>query len=992
LWQQRGDAGTNLLIMTGTTQWPTWHLDKTDDGVRAAKELTRYVTGNVTPPAEALDTRWIDIDIDDDDSVDVTERREWGRERARALYEALRARRIPYSNPPRTDGDDIVDRQRLRTPEETLRGPATCVEFALIFAAMAMEADMRPLLAVTFGSRDHAQVVLDLEVPLSWSLDRDGPPGFVADDGPVLDGGPPVPGGWRSHQAALPSDPGRRWLTLNVTQAAVILGREDISGDFKDATRWFDPDDGERWALADVDLVRQALPAFVPPPPEVAPAIHAYLPTHSTFREYSSRQRLLTGLRGDLSGPQGRIIVLHGLSGTGKSMIGLKLATGADDGCGWFLDANGTATLRTSLAQAELAEQSGVTGERLEEPDRRSLAAAARRRLHDSTAPWVVVADNCDVGPDAAGLVELLPVPRCKGQTLIITTTDEKWVHYADRSGDLWSARTVPPLDETDVTKDLPAATVSAVDGRPLILEALRALRARRGEIGTDLTVDGPALVWTSLLESSSALGLAQDPSRLTRTARLIAAIAPVPVPLGPQTPNRPGLPSDDVETLAQLGIVVRSITPTGEPLVRIHQLFAATIRAHAKDRDARAGADVIHTLLTDESWRRTLFTSPDLDAVKRLISEDLPWVCTFLTDRRTQGLLFHGAGRVRERRGPVSGSLPLFRQALERLDRETDPYEWAESVVGVTRAVSQDKDASSDDKLAAQADLAPVGDVLAALCARSDDAGREARQLREQARALYLVMERRFAGAEPQVGRRVARLEQVIRDLRDSYAARLLLVRPPEAVDPRIPPTVQDGVPADRAYFNLAGAYVELGKAKHALARREKAADSRNTLLSEAENAFEQAWQVYDSVRQVRESRYRHYPHPHTAACIQGGSWVRYYQALLLGRWDYAATAVELADQALLQRLDIARGQGGSPRDALRDAEVVTSVDFLAKLASALVRSSRRDPETGFAKITRIVAEGVEEFGWGLQTPSRLPTGARAPEGALRDQNAGEM
>jgi tetratricopeptide (TPR) repeat protein len=985
LWRQRGVPGTNLLIMTGTTNWPTWHLDETDDGVRAAKVLTRYVTGNMTPPAEALDARWIE------DGHDVTERRKLGCERARALYEALRARRIPYSNPPRTDGDDVFDRQRLRTPEETLRGPATCVEFALVFAAMAIEADMRPLLAVRLGDddhEDHAQVVLDLEEPLSESprVGRPGPPGFVPDDEPVEAGGPPVPGGWRIQPGAKPSSLGGRWLALDIVQAAVAIGRKDISGHFKDAAEWLDPNDGERWALADVDLVRQALPAFVPPPPEMAPAIHGYLPTRTTFREYSSRQNLLTTLHQDLSGPHGRIVVLHGPSGTGKSMIALKLAARADDGCGWFLDANGTATLRASLAQAELAEQSGVTGEQLDEQDRRSLAAAARRRLHDSTAPWVVVADNCDVGPDTAGLVELLPIPRREGQTLIITTTDEKWVHYADRNGDLWSPRTVPPLDKKDVLNDLtglPVGAVNAVAGRPLILEALRALLARRGEIGTDLTIDGPALVWTSLLESHATLGLSQDPARLTRTARLIAAIAPVPVPLRPRGATRPDLPVDDVEALAQLGIVVPSITPTGEPLVRMHQLFAATIRQHAKDHDALAGADVIHTLLTDESWRRTLFTSPDQDAAKRLISEDLPWACTVLTDRRTQGLLFHGAGRVRERRGPVSGSLPLFREALARLDRETDPYEWAESVVGVTRTVSQDKDASSDDKLAAQADLAPVGDALASLCARAGEAGREARQLREQARALYLVMERNFASAEPHLERRVGRLEQVIRDLRDSYAARLLLARSPEevdvrspetTVDPSIPPTVQDGVPADRAYFNLAGAYLRLGQAKHALARREKASDPRNTLLSESENAFEQAWQVYDSVRQVRESRYRHYPHPHTAACIHGCSLVRYYQALLFGRWDYAATAIELANQALLQRIEVARGQGGSPHEALRDAEVVTSVDFLAKLAAALVRSSRRDPEAGFAKITRIAAEGVEEFGWGLQINPRTP------------------
>jgi hypothetical protein len=68
---------------------------------------------------------------------------------AQSIYEAMQARKIRYSNPPASWGDDG---QKIRTPEEVLDGRVgTCLDTTVVMAAAFEQAGLRPLLWLVDG-------------------------------------------------------------------------------------------------------------------------------------------------------------------------------------------------------------------------------------------------------------------------------------------------------------------------------------------------------------------------------------------------------------------------------------------------------------------------------------------------------------------------------------------------------------------------------------------------------------------------------------------------------------------------------------------------------------------------------------------------------------------------------------------------------------------------------------------------------------------------
>ncbi len=941
--------------------WPDWAVDKEDPG-KNARELARYVDRDRAKqlglvPADCFAPwKWV----------------EEGRTRTERLYDELRGRRIPYAhdpwNPTRFDDQGALFFQRVRTPYETIQGPATCLDLALLFAGTALDADMRPLIGLRTSPLPalHALVVLDLTAALSGQGEagaRRGPDGFAER--------PDEPGVW--DLTGTFADDGR-WLVIDVAQAARRRGRLAGTGfpaegaSFEAAT-WrensLDALSGERWTLVDVNRVRQDLEPYVPPAGRAVPAIHGYLPALPSFTDYATRRDLLRELH-DMVGP-GRppaVIVLHGPSGRGKSMLARRLAAAADHNCGWFLNATDGKALTRSLAQAERQEKAEPEGGADVTEDRAS-ASAALSRLRDAERPWVVVLDNCDSPPDRRGLRELIPQPRNPGQFVIITTKHEGWQEQAQQSG--WREKELPALEREDLKSlRLPPGLDTAVDGLPLIAQALAALGQREGAtLPTDTTLAGPDLVWDLVRASPGA-----SPD-VVALARMLAWCPPEftdVAALCELTGSQGGQESG--QWLADVRFV--NPDPAEEGLaVQMHRMLAAAVRCQTWRDDRPAAADVISRLLTGGPGRQIFIDAAGNSAlalledgeedgrkIVDLAADALPGACQ-------AGLLWYGLGHIRERRGPVATSGKHFARSVAALDGREFPFAVAEGLIGLARPVFQDKKSSNAALEAARAQVEQARQLLAPL--PEDDA----RQMREQGNALSWLIARVLAGREGDPRKRAAQLTEIRENLWLSYGERLRLAR--KSGDPQVsretPPEPGDGLGAERAYYNLAGVNVELAKAHHALAGA-AAPEKRRDWLAAVDEDLRQAAVVYERVRLLRELRYKGRAHPHLAACVQGQASVDYFSAVLLGRMGRLPAAFAFAAEAMEQRRKVASGFAGLDEPAvLRDGDVRKSYEFMMKVTVAGVLAGNGEPGAGTGVVMdalgEALGEGLARAGW---------------------------
>ncbi len=947
--------------------WRDWPIVRDHPG-KNARELARYVDVTHTwrlVPTDCFSS-WVGPEA--------------GINRAERLYNELLDRRIPYSHEPWNPapfgpGDKP---QRVRGPNETIQGPATCLDLSLLFAGMALSAGLRPFIALRTAPTLHAMVVLDIERSRSERGEHHAapvPPGFTqrAAEPGVWD---LAPGGWSS---ASPSE----WLIVDVAMAArerpsPSLPLRPTGKPFEDAVLPEMASSGEgEWTLVDVDSVRRTgLEPYPPPLGSAVPAIYGYLPQFRSFTDYPTRRGLLYRLHATV-GPElaPATIVLYGESGRGKSMLAHRLAVAADHGCGWFLNATDGRVLTRSLAQVERQERGyregfadpAARGESLDQNEDRALASWALSRLRETDHPWVVVLDNCDSDPGAPGLRELMPRPRCAGQFVIITTTDARWRQQGEEPH--WQSTDLPPLKTVDLEDlGLSSGVASAVDGRPLVAQVLAALHKQCGvALPEHAGTDGPGLAWDMLRMSQHAW---PDVAEL---ARLLAWCPPEPVnaeALGAIAGRSAG--AEAGVRLADLSFVSPSY-PQGQLMIQMHRLFAAAVRRQVWRDNPAMAAEMISRLLSNKKTGRGLFIeAADGKALGRLEQGekrgepgDVSRAADVLAEPARAGLLWYHLGHIRERRGPVSASDAHFETALRHLEHGSHPFEVAESLIGRARVIFQNGQSSNDQLAEARALVDQGRELLAPL------PDYEARQMREQGNALSWLIARKLAGRERDLRKRESKLTEVREQLWLSYEERLRLIRGSASrpIERGAPPGPEDELGAERAYYNLAGTYIELAKLHFDLAVATEqssgptASEQHEERIAQVDSDLAQALAVYRAVRRLREARYGGQSHPHLAACVHGEALVAYYRAVLLGRYGELTGSLSLAAEAMRQRQTVASGLSGLGNPAiLRDPDVRKSEEFTLKVTVAMLFAASARPSVGADQVMRMAGEAIKE------------------------------
>jgi tetratricopeptide (TPR) repeat protein len=459
--------------------------------------------------------------------------------------------------------------------------------------------------------------------------------------------------------------------------------------------------------------------------PDGSAALRA--PTGRLPRQVRGRDELLDRLTRRLNSPDGRVHVLTGLGGTGKSTVALALAEkAAERGIpAWWVPAVNAETMTARLL--ELAEDLGAP------PGEAAQARAGQRNPADllwrylgQRGPWLLIFDNADdpaaltVGDaDAAsGAGWLRPAQRTTGGLVVITSRNREaatWGRHVELHQVGWLDRADGGRLLTDIapragTADEAEALAERLGGLPLALHHAGSQLA--SEFATESTFTGyqrslddrfwklmgghPAAghgqgrqddraivtsTWELSLDALAAGGRPQARPLL----RVLCCLAPavlIPARLLDVTvlarlcDDDEESAADGLRALASVGLITTSYAPDGSSLgATVHPLVNETSLLRLGTEDpARVGGTAVALLdaatgsLDAErpgDWPAWLQLAPHLNAV-------YPSVAAELTDRDLAVLagVTQQAGRAFSWAGLATADLELAASALAYVDR----------------------------------------------------------------------------------------------------------------------------------------------------------------------------------------------------------------------------------------------------------------------------------------------------------------------------------
>lgn len=853
--------------------WPTWGRA---DGYAALAQYVSTDALKLTPLAGAEQTLGAELTKEKKDRAVAQER-----------FTSLQAAGIRYGHEPyRTL---VSDRQQIRHPWWMTRDRiGTCVDLAVAYAAMCLEAEIAPLLAI---DDTHAWVVLrpgahTVGSDFYDSLEEETPvlPGTVADERGVM----------------IVHDPDELAAAIDLLPLDAVCATNP-QATFRDALR-----EGAAGAARGVRLIDVAwlqttgVVKALRAPTRERVGIRLYLPGGSIeVRTYGSRPspEKLAAERG--------LFVLHGDQGSGKSTLARAAAARSRHGAAWFLDASNRRALIDSLARAELAELSEA-GVELTDQTSEGYAYAALARLREATDPWLVVLDNADGEPATlSGLV-----PRPKGdQLVLVTTTNPAWRVERDVKG----STTLDPLSREEIVKELGRDDlVDLIGGRPLLLEAFRLL-ARHAQLPTPdaslLTEDaladrlsGPRAFWQAFRD---------DAVRDDAVERLCAAAALLPPDYQPvELLEKLAKTDHGFAELAQRGLFTWA---EPSPTARLHRLFGEVIREDLRLHKPAVLDAAALSIAAEEDARHALDRHGESETTRR-VAERLDVAADYATsvDEMLGTALRHVAW-VLELQGDTKRSGELYARALEHLDengRDEIVVFRADCLHGRARPVNQMRD-PTEAQLEEAIGWAQDSQRLLERIGRSDRVGQPLAM-----EGLLLQKTARFAQTHEM---RRERLREALDILVRADRLRGGLL--PYADGNAVPTVLAENDPErGRSTFNLAGVRILLAKVE-----REEAAAH-----------LDEAARVYAEVLRFRKRVYDVGVHPHIAACEYGLAVVSYYRALL-------------APASSVERTKLLRTAHGHGQEALRQREVLDgpedltdsqkTAEILAKIAA--VRSS---------------------------------------------------
>ncbi len=813
--------------------------------------------------------------------------------RVRRLFERLVAADIAYAHEPWTSSGF----QQIRDPHWMVRDRwGTCLDLSLTFAAMCLEAGVRPLVAINEG---HAFVVVDVCAPVADGTGKTGV--SDADDG--LRG--------RADAGEL----------LAVDCVHATSGR----GDYEAATHAGRAHLNLKTTLVNVAYLQSIGEQPQLPVPGRRPPLSLYLRGgEQQFVAYEGQRDIIESL-GRATGT----VALLGPPGQGKSTLAREVIMRESLGSAWFLNASELKTLAASLADAELAELNrSATG--TADVDKRGFADAALRRLAETDDRWVVVLDNADGDPHA--LLSLVPGPG-PGQLVLITSTNREW--------DL--VPNVIPVDlpgvrDVQVQRELGSPElVALVAGRPLLLEAFRALMGATGLSGAQIAVFAPEDAVADDLRGPLALWRAAREARLLDEADLPLCLEIAYLPPGQQPAAVLETLHDNAErvisALERGGLAARS----ADGFLRMHRLVGAAIRYELRATAPVLDDEVVVRLASQAALRDVLDRYGDLATIER-VDDRLGEIDDRLTDSDVGiGIALHGSAGLLELHGQTRRSERTYNRAERHLTAHPDLF--ADVLHSKARTVNQHK-------------------------ARDEDSLRQALGWAQEAQRLLYGVDEREATAARCVAMQGLLLQKLAAFPREGESTLGLLNEALAVIEDAHRRREGTLAPTDpelaRSEFNLAGIRINLAKFEPERTREH----------------LDKAATVYEAVLARRRDRiYRRPVHAHIAACIIGLAYVDYFRALLIPasreqRAAWLRSSTQHAHDALLQRQEL---------DGTVDGDESTKATrFLAKVA-LLRHAPDIEPITALDAVTAEVAAEVT-----YAAVPRLPSRADQLDGPI--------